>query len=308
MHADPHLHAIVLAAGEGRRLLPLTRALYGSDVPKQFAAIDGTRSLLQHTLDRIAPIVTGERTVVVVPREHAPLARAQLAATPKVTAVEQPRNLDTGPGLLLPLVQVLDRDPDATVLIVPSDHHLTDAEVFRRAALAAVTAAREHPNRLVLLGAVPDHAETEYGWIVPGSAVLSPRSSARGVVRFVEKPPAAVAAELLAQGALWNTFVLAGRARAFWTLARRHLAATAAALLPYRRALRDAEAPRVLDDVYASLAPANFSRAVLERTAELAVLPLPACGWSDLGHPDRVLRSIPCPSRRASLARALAAR
>src|SRR5882672_3243328 len=116
------LWAIVLAAGEGRRLAPLTRALYGWELPKQFAVLHRGRSLLQTTIDRMVPLVPPERTVVVVGRAHRDLAKIQLAEHRGVEIVAQPRNLDTGPGILLPLTHVLVRDPGASVVILPSDH------------------------------------------------------------------------------------------------------------------------------------------------------------------------------------------
>src|SRR5262245_11536221 len=103
MNDRPRLWAVVLAAGQGTRLSPLTRALYGHDLPKQYAVLTGDRSMLQKTIDRLAPLVPATRTVVVVAREHANVARAQLAAHPGVDVIVQPRDLDTGPGVLLPL-------------------------------------------------------------------------------------------------------------------------------------------------------------------------------------------------------------
>src|SRR5438876_8830272 len=78
------LWAVVLAAGEGSRMAPLTRAIYGHELPKQFAALDGDQSLLQRTMERIRPVTPPERTVVVVSAAHAELAREQLAAYPGV--------------------------------------------------------------------------------------------------------------------------------------------------------------------------------------------------------------------------------
>jgi mannose-1-phosphate guanylyltransferase len=96
------LWAVVLAAGEGTRLAALTRTLYGTAVPKQFAPLLGERTMLQLTIDRIAPLVPAERTVVVVDQTQESLARAQLEDYPGVLIVLQPGNRGTGPGVLLP--------------------------------------------------------------------------------------------------------------------------------------------------------------------------------------------------------------
>ena len=120
------LWAVVLAAGEGRRLASLTGALYGQQLPKQFAVLDGEQSLLQATMERIAPLVPARRTAVVVAAEHEVLCRRQLRPRAGAAVLAQPRNLDTGPGILLPLAWLRARDPRATVAIFPSDHFVAD--------------------------------------------------------------------------------------------------------------------------------------------------------------------------------------
>lgn len=160
--SEDRLYAVVLAGGEGKRLAPLTSALYGRDLPKQFAVLDGERSLLQATLERIAPLAPPSRTVVVVGREHGDLAAEQLRPFPGVILVRQPRNLDTGPGVLLPLARLLAVDPGAQVAIFPADHHVPNPGPFQRAAGEAALAGPDGGG-ITLLGAVPDGPETEYG-------------------------------------------------------------------------------------------------------------------------------------------------
>src|SRR6267378_7364006 len=117
--------AVVLAAGDGARLRPLTRRLYGEELPKQFAAIEDERSLIQVTLDRLATHFAPERTVVVVGKSHEAVARRQLRGYEGIDVVVQPRNLGTGPGLLLPLARVRARDHGARVAVFPADHYVS---------------------------------------------------------------------------------------------------------------------------------------------------------------------------------------
>lgn len=129
------LWTIVLAAGEGARLAPLTERLYGAPLPKQFAVLAGDRSLLQATVDRLMPLVPPSRTVIVVPVAHEALAREQACkrygSAGPVRIVAQPANRGTGPGVMLPLAHVLALDPGARVIVTPSDHHYRDAEALR---------------------------------------------------------------------------------------------------------------------------------------------------------------------------------
>jgi mannose-1-phosphate guanylyltransferase len=300
------LHGIVLAAGEGSRLAALTRRLYGDERPKQFARLHGTRTLLQETLVRQASLVPPARTVVVVSERHQFLADAQLRMFRGVDLVCQPRNVGTGPGLLLPLARVMARAPGATVLVTPSDHHYRLPERFLAQVRRAVAAAEASAAGLCLLGAPAERAATDLGWIVPG-----PRDAAGGfaaVERFVEKPGPAVAAALHRAGGLWNTFVMVGAAERLWALARQHLPAQAALLERYRAAVDTPRERPVLREVYRSLAPADFSRDVLARAQGLAVVPLVAAGWSDWGTPERLLESLAGTPARVALERRLASR
>jgi NDP-sugar pyrophosphorylase family protein len=184
---------------------------------------------------------------------------------PTGNIVVQPRNQGTGAAVLQALVTIRSRDPQATLLVLPSDHGIEDEHVLRRTMFAMLDEARQSPEHLVLLGATPTSAETSYGWIVPNPGPFG-RSST--VARFVEKPDASQARELLLAGALWNTFIFAGTAHALALL-----------YSACRRRLRDE--PPALD----------FSRHLLSAaTDRLRVLVLPRCGWTDLGTPERMHR------------------
>jgi len=280
--------AVVLAGGEGQRLAPLTRALYGQALPKQFAVLNGGRSLLQLTLDRLRPLFPPRRTVVVVGRAHEAVAADQLRDQPDIELVLQPKNLDTAPGILLPLARIQRRDPEAVVSIFPSDHQVTCPTPFLTAASRAMAAARRSGERLVLLGAVPEYAETEYGWVYPEPCAGT--VEAPFAWRFVEKPDPIRTRQLLTSGGLWNTFVTTARLETFWSLARTHIPRHASLFECYARHAGRAEERHVLESLYATLSPANFSRAILERTDKLAVIPVDGSGWCDLGSPARVHR------------------
>jgi mannose-1-phosphate guanylyltransferase len=287
------LWAIILAAGDGKRLAPLTRALYGWELPKHFASIDRGRSLLQETLDRVAPLVPPERTVVVVGQTHEGLARLQLSEYEGAEIVVQPKNLDTGPGILLPLTHVLARDPEANVVVLPSDHYIANPRPFLAAVSTAVESSRQTGDAVTLLGVVPDRAETEYGWIVPGRFVNRGTDGGPRVVRrFVEKPQPHEARRLLRDGALWNTFVSTGLAASYWELSKSLLPEQASLFERYSREINRPGREGLLRSVYAAMEPANFSRGVLERAENLAVLPVSGTGWSDWGNPQRIFQSL----------------
>ena len=274
---------VVLAGGDGTRLHALTRALYGADLPKQFAVLAGATSLLQQTVERALRLTPHDRIMVVVGTHHGELARIQLAPYPGVELVVQPRNLDTGPGLLLPLVRVLAREPGARIAFLPSDHHIADSSPF----LAALEQRRP---QLTLLGVTPTGAEIEYGWIVRGPRLHC--GAAWRVEQFHEKPAQPVADELFERGALWNTFISIGNAVTYWGLARQYLPVHAAILERYAASIGSLEEPAALAHAYALMDPANFSRDLLSHARELAVTPVTGSGWSDWGSPRRVFESL----------------
>src|SRR5262245_12626425 len=168
MGTPERLWGLVLAGGDGTRLQALTRVIAGAPIPKQYCRILGQRSLLEATLDRIALAIPSARTLTIVNRAHLALAWPQVAMLPIENVLVQPRNLDTGPGIPLPLRHLARRDAGATVAIFPSDHDVRDELAFRRHVAAMTGLVDAHPEAIALLGARPDRPETRYGYIAPG--------------------------------------------------------------------------------------------------------------------------------------------
>lgn len=271
---------IVLAAGDGRRLRTLTADVNGDYTPKQFCSLRGERSLLEDALARAGRLVPRERTIVVVAAAHERWWRPQLAALPPENIVVQPQNRGTGIGILLPLVHILRRDTDARVVVMASDHYVGCETTLTSAFRVALERLASQSAPMTLLGITPDSSEADYGWIVPG-----PSSSygTRAVRRFVEKPDGELAGRLHAIGALWNSFLLVARGRSLLRLYGRRFPAVVDALL-LTRTFAD------VSELYASIDAVDFCRDLLQGAEGLLrVLPVPACGWTDLGTPDRVL-------------------
>ena len=275
---------IVLAAGEGRRLSALTRGPQGTSIPKQYCSFGRDRCMLQWALDRALGVAPLERVVTIVAREHRPFWERELEALPRSNVVVQPRNRGTAAGILLPLIRILARDPDATVCVLPADHYVEDEDTLKGALRAAIRTVDGHPERLVLLGITPEEVDTEYGWILPGPG-FSGRT--QPVKRFVEKPGVTVAAELLLQGAFWNSFVFAGAGRTLLRVIGERLPELLEAFSRERSLANDAD----LSELYDEIPSKDFSRDVLEGAlGRLSLCAVPPCGWSDLGTPSRLGR------------------
>jgi mannose-1-phosphate guanylyltransferase len=170
--------AIVLAGGEGRRLRPLTRYVCGDDRPKQFAPLLGGRSLLRQTLDRIRPRIPLARTMVVTHARDAEYVAQEFARGEAPECLLQPEDRGSGAAILWAVHVIRKREPDAVVVVFPSDHYVDREPEFIGHVLDVVAFVRRRGERLVLIGAIPTEAETQYGWIKPGEPVGGIRGEA----------------------------------------------------------------------------------------------------------------------------------
>ena len=291
MSDSDNLWALVLAAGDGRRLRGLTTTRSGLAIPKQFCSLERGPSLLQEAIERASRIADLERICPIVAAQHEQWWRDQLRGVPRDNIIVQPDNRGTANGVLLPLLTILERDPQARVVLLPSDHHVRDEwRLAHSLSLAAAPSGTPRPQ-IVLLGLAPRCADTQLGYIVPRP---EEGRTDHGVERFVEKPDAMCAAALVQQGALWNTFIIAADAPALLTLFEQRCPDIVAAMHAALRATPGGRRPdEALAALYRLLPELDFSRSVLQgQEACLRVLSAPECGWSDLGTPDRVAEAL----------------
>ncbi|MGH7357959.1 MAG: sugar phosphate nucleotidyltransferase [Candidatus Rokuibacteriota bacterium] len=285
--ATSELWAAILAGGWGVRLRPLTRLICGDDRPKQYVTVTGSRSLLQHTLDRAALRIPAERTVVVsLEAQASHLAAAMTGHGAQLLL--QPADRGTASGVLLPAHWVQKRAPEATMVFFPSDHLVLETAIFMDQVLEAAAFVDAHPGRILLLGAQATEAETEYGWIEAGPALDTRWSRVRAVRRFVEKPSPETARACLAGGASWNTFVFVAKVRTLVDAGRECVPRIHEALEQMVGGR-----PGAVRRAAAAMPDGNFSRDVLQQVApRLAVRTLTGVTWCDWGSPRRVVASL----------------
>jgi len=295
--AAPFRWTVVLAGGEGQRMRPLISRWLGVSRPKQYCTFSGTRSMLQHTLDRAAIITAPERTIVVIGCGHRGFFESALSGEFKGIVMQQPSDCGTAAGVLLPVSYILQQDPDATVVVLPSDHFVYPESSFVDQLDEAASMAEFWTRHLILLGAVPDRPEMDYGWIKPSARKRSPGGELRGVLNFYEKPCQAEAERFYRDQWLWNTMIVAAKAQALWGLGSLLLGEMTARLESIAGVMQAVANRRVdashldvaLAHAYRDLPCSDFSRHILQRAPESsAVVPMAGIEWCDWGRPERI--------------------
>jgi mannose-1-phosphate guanylyltransferase len=283
---------LVLAAGDGNRLRALTTSACGAAVPKQFCSLHGGQTLLEDAIDRADALIDQQRICTIVAHQHrqwwSEIERVR-RLTPR-NVIVQPRNRGTAIGVLYSLLHIVANDADASVIVLPADHYVRDEQTLLESLGTALRRLRHDAGKPVLLGIEPDESDTDLGYIQPGGPDAL---GGQSVIRFVEKPDLSAATEIISMGGLWNSFIIAASAQSLIELfLPRYAPIVMEMQVILRRALAadsvTAGWPGIVD-MYERLPWLDFSRDVLEgREAQLCVVRVPPCGWSDLGTPRRV--------------------
>ena len=279
------LYPVILCGGSGTRLWPLSRKSY----PKQFVSLLGGDSLFQQTALRLGAKGYGAPTIVINP-DYRFVVTEQLLAVgvdPGAILIEPtPRN--TAPAILAAALHLLDGDPEAMLLIAPSDHVIADEGAFHAAVTAGLPAAKA--GALVTFGIAPDHPATGYGYLEMAAA---PNGNKPQPLRsFVEKPNAVDAAKMLESGSfLWNAGIFLMRADALVAAFEKHSPAQLPpALEAVALAKPDLGFLRLAAEPWAKLEAISIDYAIMEKADNLTVVPMNP-GWSDLGDWEAVWRA-----------------
>lgn len=285
----PHLYACVLAGGSGQRFWPLSRELN----PKQLLSMFGTESLIAQAVHRITPLTEGGESVLVVTNERLfDELRNHLTAQPdpelhRVRYLKEPLARNTAPAIALAAATLVAEDPDAVMVVLPSDHLLEDGNLWRECIESGVKLA--NGGYLVTIGIRPTRPETGYGYIKaaePLEPFMVGEAMPFRAERFVEKPDAERAAEYVKSGEyFWNAGIFVMRAdqllEELATMSHdgAHIAETVrtiAAMTADERAGQDAF------ELFSALPALSIDYAVMESSTHVAVIPA-GLKWSDVG-------------------------
>ena len=270
---------VILSGGAGTRLWPLSRA----DMPKQVLQLCGTEPMIVATARRLAECDIEPPIVVCSVEQEFIIADALAQRRINIgSLILEPLGRNTAPAIAVAALRALMISPDAVLVVQPADHVLTDVAAFRTAVEQArkIVTAR---GKLVLLGARPTRPETGYGYIECGET-LSGELQAKRVKRFVEKPNAALTAELVqCEAWLWNVGIFIFSARAILDeLARFRPGIVERCEAALARSKSNGATFRLERESFSGAESISIDHAVMERSDRLAVVPL-ECDWTDIG-------------------------
>ena len=266
------IHPVILCGGSGTRLWPLSR----KDRPKPFLPLIGKKTLFERAVERASDHERFAPVTVVAGEQHVSLIENQLGDAPEAQLIVEPEGRNTAPAIGLAAAML---DPDAIMLVCPSDHHIANDDAFRKAAFAAADLARD--DHLVSFGIEATSPETGYGYLERGE----PLPGGFKLARFVEKPTLAVAEQYLASGKYsWNGGIFVFRAGCL-------LEELSKCRPEMAKALSEAVAKgqktgsRFYPDpgAFGSIEGESVDYAVMENTSAAAMVPADM-GWSDIGN------------------------
>lgn len=269
---------VILSGGHGTRMWPLSR----SSMPKQFLALCGEQTLLQQTVLRAGGVANACAPIIISNSEQRFLVAEQLrevGVTPSEIVLE-PVGRNTAPAVAVAALLAAKTNPDALLLVLPSDHVIQNVPHFQTLVHAAAQLAEQ--NHLVTFGIQPTEPHTGYGYILRG-ATLNP--GCFQVDAFVEKPNAQRAAEYLATGQYyWNSGMFLFKAAVYLQeLASLHPDILAQVQLATERAQKDLDFLRLDPESFAACSSESIDYAVMEKTQAAAVVEAIDLGWSDIG-------------------------
>jgi len=264
------MQALILAGGSGTRFWPLSR----QSRPKQLLALEGERTLLRETVERLRPLVEPESVWICTTRALEDAVRRDVPEIPPEQILLEPQGRNTAPAIGWSVRSMPEDVRRGPIAVLPADHRIGDPAAFR-AVLEQAAQAVERDDRVMTLGVTPRWAETGYGYLeLEEGAEQGPL---RRVRRFVEKPTPEKAEEFLRSGNyLWNAGIFVFRGTTFLSLLER--------LQPelFRGLEEIAASPERLAELYGRLPADSVDYAVMEKLDHISTIPLD-CGWSDLG-------------------------
>lgn len=274
-HTDTYL--VIMAGGIGSRFWPKSRLAK----PKQFLDIlDTGQSLIQMTFSRFADSIPAENIFVVTNREYIPIVKEQLPALADTQILGEPMRRNTAPCIAYACYKIAGINPDAKVIVAPSDHLILDESGFRKVIDKSLSFLDEHDS-LLTIGIKPSRPDTGYGYIQFKEDTKA--DSFYKVKTFTEKPNLELAKTFILSGDfLWNSGIFVWGVQGILNAFKTHLPELADLFKSGPEKLNTEEEVDFIEEVYAKCTDISIDYGIMEKASNVWVIPS-SFGWSDLG-------------------------
>jgi len=272
-----HTYVAIMAGGIGSRFWPISRTNY----PKQFLDILGTGStLIQQTLARFERFLPKEHIFVVTSNEYIDLVKEQLPGLPEENIIGEPFRKNTAPCIAYISTKLLQKDPEASLIVAPSDHLILEEDKFQEVCKNALSFVN-HFNALVTIGIQPTYPNTGYGYIQHEPLEAAP--AVYKVKTFTEKPNKELAQTFIDSGDfLWNAGIFVWQVKRIMEAFQQHLPEMYELFLGEADKFNTQQEAATINNIYHLCTSISIDFGVMEKARNVYVIPA-AFGWSDLG-------------------------
>ena len=280
------IHAVVMAGGAGTRFWPLSRMA----IPKQLLSFGGDRSLIQQAIDRLDSLVPVDNISVITNQSLVSAIEDQLPALSSKSIIGEPAKRDTAPCIGLAAGLIAAEDPDATMIVMPSDHIIQPVEAFHEAVTKAHNLVEQDPSRLITFGITPDRPAESYGYIQRGKSI---NSDVFRVEQFKEKPVINTAKQYLDEGGYyWNSGIFVWKARAILEALEQYQPDMILRINRIVQRRGEADFHDVIEREFTAIEGISIDYAVMEHHANVLVIEAPF-QWDDIGSWQALSRLFP---------------
>lgn len=270
-------YVAIMAGGIGSRFWPISRSNY----PKQFLDILNTgRTLIQSTYDRFASFIPPENIFVVTSNEYVNIVKKQLPQLPLQNILGEPSRKNTAPCIAYISFKLLEKDPQASLIVAPSDHLILDNIAFKKVCLEALAFVNKH-NAFITLGIKPTHPNTGYGYIQYEQYAVS--DNVYKVKTFTEKPNLELAKTFLSSGEfLWNAGIFVWQVKNVISAFEKFLPEMYDVFAAEKSKFNTPEEDKAINEIYPQCTNISIDFGIMEKADNVYLIPS-SFGWSDLG-------------------------
>ncbi len=274
---NQHYYVAIMAGGIGSRFWPMSRTNY----PKQFLDILNTgKTLIQWTYERYAGFIPKENIFVVTSNEYTGIVQEQLPDLPAENILGEPSRKNTAPCIAYISFKLMQKDPQACLVVAPSDHLILDNIAFKKVSLEALRFVHKH-NAFITLGIKPTHPNTGYGYIQFEQHAVS--DNVYKVKTFTEKPNLELAKTFVSSGEfLWNAGIFVWQVKNILSAFERYLPEIHELFNAEKEHFNTAGERQALEEIYPQCTNISIDFGVMEKADNVYVIPS-SFGWSDLG-------------------------